>query len=199
MFFAATDMNAALATVYENFTFKNPTTTLPIIIWGIYFGFVIGGILSYYNKTYLGAVVRSLVKKGATSPETAVTFSQAGIKAGYFRRRAVFGDNALTKYVKTANPEECELEMREAYAFVRGLRRLFGREREKKFDAETAKFYVAEEKRIQAELRYSSKGSTLPVVVIGIVAAFAVAVLAINCIPYILELIDSVITMYKNL
>lgn len=192
-------MTVTLAAFYENFTFDNPVTTLPIIIWGIFAGFVIAGILSYYNKNYLGAVVRSLVKKGANAPESALTFADAGIKAGFLRRRAVFYDGALTKYVKVANPEECETEQAQESAFIRGARRVFSIERKKKYDAAKAKFYILEEKRIQAELRYTEKGTSLRAVIIGIVAAFIVAVVAIRCIPYILELVDSVITLYKKL
>jgi hypothetical protein len=189
----------SLVTVYENFTFKNPTTTLPIIIWGIYAGFVIAGILSYYNKNYLGAVVRALVKKGANSPENALTFEEAGISGGFLRRRAVFGDNALSKYVEIANSEECQYPAKKENAFVRGLRKFFGREQKNKYDAKKAKLYVLEEKRIQAELRYTEKGTTVLEITIGIVAAFVVAVAVTVCIPYILELVDSVITLYKNL
>ncbi len=192
-------MSVTLAAFYENFTFDNPVTTLPIIIWGIFAGFVIAGILSYYNKTYLGAVVRSLVKKGANCPEKALKLSETGIRADAVRFNAVCCDRALTKYVKIANPEECEIKAEKESAFVCGLRRFFNIERKKKYDAKTARFYILEEKRIQAELRYTEKGTSLISVAIGIVAAFVVAVVAIRCIPYILELVDSVITMYKNL
>ncbi len=192
-------MSVNLAVFYKNFSFDNPVTTLPIIIWGIFAGFVIAGILSYYNKSYLGEVVRSLVKKGANSPENAASFEEAGIRFIFLRGRAVFFDGALTKYVKVVNPEECELAQKAENSFVRGVRRVFGIERKKKYDAKKAKLYILEEKRIQAELRYTEKGTSLRAVIIGIVAAFIVAVVAIQCIPYILELIDSVITLYKKL
>jgi len=192
-------MRVTLATFYENFTLDNPTTTLPIIIWGIFAGFVIAAILSYYNKNYLGAVVRSLVKKGASCPENALTMSEAGVRADFLRRRAVFRDSALMKYVKIANPEECEFERAEAPAFIRGICRFFNIEIKKKYNARKAKLYILEEKRIQAEIRYTEKGTSLAQIAVGIVAAFVVAVVAIRCIPYILELVDSVITLYKNL
>ncbi len=192
-------MNIFLAEIYDNLVIDNPTTTLPVIIWGLYAGFVISGLLSLYNKIYLGDVVRALVKKGADSADSAVTFKEAGLKAGYFRCRAIFGDNPLSKYVKIANPFEAELPQKEEKPFVKGLRRLLGRERKKKYSAEKVKLYVLEEKRIQAELRYSSKGTSLPIILIGIVLAFILAVVVINCIPYLLDLIDSLITLYKNL
>lgn len=192
-------MNIFLAEIYDNLVIDNPTTTLPVIIWGLYAGFVISGLLSLYNKIYLGDVVRALVKKGADSADSAVTFKEAGLRAGYFRCRAVFGDNPLSKYVKIANPLEAELPQKEEKPFVKGLRKLLGRERKKKYSAEKVKLYVLEEKRIQAELRYSSKGTSLPVILVGIVLAFILAVVVINCIPYLLDLIDSLITLYKNL
>ena len=172
---------------------------MPIIIWGIYAGFVIAGILSYYNKNYLGAVVRALVKKGATSPENALTFDEAGVKGSALRCNAVFGENALAKYVKIANPEECAVAEKQESAFVRGLRKFFCVEKKKKYDSKKAKLYVLEEKRIQAELRYTAKGTSAFEIIIGIIAAFVVAVVAIISIPYILDLVDSVITLYKKL
>ncbi len=192
-------MNVFLAAYYENFTFKNPTTTLPIIIWGLYAGFVIAGLLSYYNKNYLGEVVRTLVKKGANSPEKAITFREASLVAGYFRCRALFGDNPLSRYVKIANPDEALLPEKAESAFVAGLRRFFGFARKKKYDAHKVKLYVLEEKRIQAEIRYSERGTSLLVIVIGAVLAFILAVVLTTCIPYLLDLLDSVISLYKNL
>ncbi|MBR6650116.1 MAG: hypothetical protein IKL36_01765 [Clostridia bacterium] len=192
-------MKVTLAAFYENFTFDNPVTTLPIIIWGIFAGFAIAGILAYYNKTYLGAVVRSLVKKGANCPEKAISLGETGIRAHALRFHAVCCDRALSKYVKIANPEECEIKAAKESAFLKGFCRFFSIERNKKYDAKKAKLYVPEEKRIQAELRYTEKGTSLATVAIGIGAAFVVAVVAIRCIPYVLELVDSVITMYKNL
>lgn len=192
-------MRVTLAAFYENFTFDNPVTTLPIIIWGLFAGFAIAGILSYYNKIYLGAVIRSLVKKGADCPEKALALHETGIRAHKLRFRAACYDGALTKYIIIANPEECEIKAEKESAFLRGLCRFFSIERKKEYDAHKAKFYIPEQKRIQAELRYAEKGTSLATVAIGIVAAFVVAVIAIKCIPYILELVDSVITMYKNL
>ncbi|MBQ7836835.1 MAG: hypothetical protein IJ389_06225 [Clostridia bacterium] len=192
-------MKIFLSSYYENFSFDNPLMTMTAVVWGLYFGFVIAGFLSYYNKNYLGAVIRALVKMGANSQDKAVTFGELGLKPGWLRVRAITGDNPLSKYVKIANGEQAELPDKKEAAVISGIRKMFGRARKKKYDAYKLKVYIPEEKRIQAEIRYSAKGTSLPVILVGALLAFIVAVIVVNCIPYLYDLIDSVITMYKNL
>ena len=195
-------MTFSAVTVYENFTLNNPVTTLSIIIWGLYAGFIVAGFSAYYNKVYLGEIIRRLVKKGASSKETAVSFGEAGIKAGLLRRKAVFGDTVVAKYVILANRDDCVIEMPPYNPVVRFLRRLFLGKTDKapvKYDISQAKFFVLEEKRIQAELRFEEKGNSLPFLLIGALIFFVIGVALTMCIPYILDLVDSVITLYKGL
>ena len=192
-------MKVFLADYYENFSFNNPLMTMTAVVWGLYFGFVIAGFLSYYNKNYLGAVVRALVKMGANSADKAVTLGELGLAAHFLRVRAITSDNPLSKYVKIANEEEALLPEKKESSVSKGVRKTFGRSRARRYDAEKLKIYILEEKRIQAEIRYSSKGTSLPIVLIGALLAFILAVVVVNCIPYLYDLIDSVITMYKNL
>lgn len=195
-------MNVLAVAFYDNFTFNNPVTTLSIIIWGLYVGFIAAGVSAYYNKVYLGEIIRRLVKCGATSAEAAVTLEDAGVKASFFRRKALFGENALRKYVVAANYDDITVECPPYNGFVRFMRMLFLGKKDKapvKYDIAEAKFYVPEEKRIQAEIRYEAKGNSLPFLLIGAVVFFLVGVGLTLCIPYILDLVDSVITLYKNL
>ena len=184
------------AAYYQNFKFDNPTTTLSIIIWGMYIGFMIGGALSVYNKGYLGEVIRCLAKRGINSPSNAVPIDQIGIKMGWLRRRNICAGGTLSRYVIIANPEECRINKKP----FSPLWRIIGiSERKTEYDHTKAKVYLLEKKRIQAEIRYSKKGTNIVVFLISAVAFLALAVALTFAIPYLLDLLDSTITMYKNL
>ena len=69
-----------LAVYYQNLDFNGPTLTLNNIIWGIFTGLVIGALVSYYNKVYLGKIVRALYKAEAFSKETQIQTNEANSK-----------------------------------------------------------------------------------------------------------------------
>lgn len=188
-------------TVYQNFELKNPTTTLAIIIWGLYIGFMIAGAMSIYNKGYLGEVVRALVKAGAHDAETAVFCDELGIRMGYFRRKNVLSGGLLSKYVKIVNPEECIIEKKPLSPLLAGLKKFFfgTSERKTEYDAKRAKIYLLEEKRIRAEIRYSNKGTNFGVFIVSAVVFLACVIGLTFAIPFLLDLLDSAITLYKNL
>ena len=43
----------------------NPITTLNIIIWSLYIGFIIGIIITVYNRFVLGSLIRRLIARTA--------------------------------------------------------------------------------------------------------------------------------------
>ncbi len=175
--------------------------TLAIVLWSIYVGFVIAGGLSVYHKCYLGEVVRALIKKKATDESSAVPAKELGIRMGYFRRKNVLGGGTLSKYVIVANPEESLVKKAPLKPFLSAVSRFFGGtgERKTEYGADTAKIYLLEDKRIQAEVRYSKKGTNALMFFVGAAVFLGITVALTFAIPYLLELLDDAITMYKNL
>lgn len=186
---------------YQNIRFENPVMTLAIVIWSLYIGFVIAGGLSVYHKCYLGDVIRALVKKGAKDKESAVKVDEIGIKMGYLRRRNVLSGGLLSKYVIVANPEESLVKKAPLSPFLSAMSKFFGGsgERRTEYDAEIARIYLLEEKRVQAEVRYSKKGTSYWMFLVSAVVFLALAVGLTFAIPYLLDLLDEAITLYKNL
>lgn len=186
---------------YQNIRFENPVMTLAIVIWSLYIGFVIAGGLSVYHKCYLGDVIRALVKKGAKDKESAVKIDEIGIKMGYLRRRNVLSGGLLSKYVIVANPEESLVKKAPLSPFLSAMSKFFGGsgERKTEYDAEIARVYLLEEKRVQAEVRYSKKGTGYWMFLVSAVVFLALAVGLTFAIPYLLDLLDEAITLYKNL
>lgn len=73
-----------------------------------------------------------------------------------------------------------------------------GRGQSEKIDFETAKFYISEEMKIRAELRYSQKGTDLVALIIGILVFAIAAAAAIWVVPKILTMLDDFITMITS-
>jgi hypothetical protein len=73
-----------------------------------------------------------------------------------------------------------------------------GRGQSEKIDFETAKFYIPEEMRIRAEMRYNQKGTDLVAFIIGIIVFAIAAAAAIWVVPKLLSMLDDFITMITS-
>ena len=62
----------------------NGEVPLSIILWSIFTGVFIAAIASFIIKVKFGAFMQALLDKKASSPETAMTLADTGIKAGFF-------------------------------------------------------------------------------------------------------------------
>jgi len=58
--------------------------TVPMIVWTVYIGIVIGVIMSYYNKAVLGKAIRTLLEKEAFGAEKALTAEELGFAGNRF-------------------------------------------------------------------------------------------------------------------
>lgn len=82
--------------------------SIPTLVWAMYAGIVIGILMMYYNKIYLGSAIRSILEKGAINEENAMNAEALGFKDKRLILRAI-EKGILQKYVK---PTEQEGEMR---------------------------------------------------------------------------------------
>ena len=163
-------------------------------IWAILGGFAAGLILSYHNKSYLGETVRRLCEKGATTPESALTLDELGLKPTFMRTRALREGGSLRKYVEIANRDEAltPLEQKKRPKIISFL---FPQREKYEHDFSRAKFYIPEEKKYAAEARYEHKASLSPLLlVISLAAIAAIGVAASFAAPKILKLIDDSLT-----
>lgn len=62
----------------------NGEVPLSIILWSIFIGVFIAAIASFIIKVKFGAFMQALLDNKASSPETAMTLADTGIKAGFF-------------------------------------------------------------------------------------------------------------------
>ena len=100
---------------YENLGFdRNTLFSLRLLVLGIFVGTIFACLSMAYNKQVLGNAVRRLLEKGATSPETALVYSDLGYSKKNFLIRHAFATSvSLRRVVKCVEEEEFYREQNE--------------------------------------------------------------------------------------
>ncbi len=150
----------------------NTITTLNIIVWSLFIGFIIAIFATLYNKFVIGKAVRALLKKEVHSEENAKTLAELEC------------DNPFVRFALRRN------------ASLRRIVYLSGdtEEEQQKYDRSSAKLYIPEERIHRAEVTYGTKDITVGTVLLSIVACVAVAILALIFIPELVTMLSNFIS-----
>ncbi len=169
--------------VYDNFSITERTanvvnTIIPALIWGI----IIAAIATFYSRRVVGSFVRTLCEKEAFGADESVTLFDVGL----FRSTVVrheLSHNAFLRKVVFCREEQAFLEEK-------------GKDATYKIDFTKDHFYIPEDLKYRAEIRYSTKGSTWIYVVLTVVLVPVVVGLLCRFMPNILQAIDSLMTFF---
>lgn len=186
-----------MSLVYENFELYNPTISLEMIVWSLCVGLAIGAAASYINRRVVGDFVRRLLREEIHSPEKAVSLEKIGCAKNIFVRHALREGTALRRIVLCANEEEMVLKKPSSQKSAVFFRKLFSLEDEPKriLDLNRARFYIPEESRIGAELRYDAKGTTLPNLILSLILLAGIGFAALYVLPELFTLMDNFLTL----
>lgn len=183
---------------YQNFALDNATVSLTVIIWAICLGLAFGVIAYTFSRHSQSKIVEKLFSGGHTSEDDAVTVAELGLKNSRLLRSNLKDHKPLRKYIVIANPDECRIGVKKSF-FTSVYRFFRGEYPAPRYDLERAKLYMPEEATRTARARYASKGSPYPVAIIFALLFILCAVGITLCMPKLLELVDTMITAYKNL
>jgi len=184
-----------ISAAYKHLKFYNRILTLNGLIWGVWGGFVLGLFLTWYHHSYLGEVVRQLLKKEALSPDSALTLEELGIKKRRVLTAALKEENTLRRVIDIANPEEClsPLPDKGGSGFTK---KIFPQKKRYSYDFDKMKLYIPEEKKFRAESRYEQKKTRSPLwLIVWVIALTALAAAATVVIPDLLQLLDNFLSM----
>lgn len=148
----------------------NSVTTLNIIVWSLFIGFIIAIGITLYNKIVLGKLVRTLIEKDATSPERALTLGDVGA-ANPLIKLALRRGGSLRRVVRIIE-ENAEGDAKE--------------------DIETGKFYIPDECMHRAKTVYDKPETSVFSVLLAIIAFLILAMVAFIAIPDIVQLIANI-------
>lgn len=153
---------------------------MELVIWCMFIGIMLASVFMFYQKKVIGAFVRALLKAEASDLSSAKSLTELGFARSYPVRSALRGGGALRKLVWESNDNYIENEKGVKYSA-----------RQTPMDVNTARFYISEENRIRAELRYSEKGSDIFMLIISALVFLMLAYLAVTFLPDLLDLLKN--------
>ncbi len=179
-----------------------------LLILGIAIGLIVASAVMCYTRTKLGRFVRILVKNECLSPENAKTLRELGEFRNASVRRALSRGMTLRKYVRCVEESDFDAALaKEAAAealkrapwwkkILVGVRNFFvGDDIGFRPDFRTAHFYLPEETKDRAEIRFDRRGSGWPMVILIAVVSLVFASVLCKLLPDILQLMDNIISM----
>ncbi len=187
--------------LYTNFELRNPFISLELIVWSLFAGFIIAALMAIYNKRLIGGFVKQILREECLSPETAKTVTELGYGTDWFIKNALRTDTVLRRFVVRIDKEKPEGEDSETAESPENAGKNKKAPRSPKHDVidfETAKFYIPEELKYRADVRYASKGTNFFMFGVCVVVFAAAAFAAIYIIPDLIQLIDNFITTMRT-
>ncbi len=178
---------------------KNPFISPLLILIAIFAGALIAVIVALYNKRYIGEVARKIIQSGANSPENAKTLDEFGLGKSLLAGHALCKNIVLRRFAKCVEEEDFYREqnrLREEHE-QSGNGKKF-KETTYPIYAKTAHFYIPEESRIKAEIRFEKKGSGWGSAVFSILIICIVFVVLLFTLPLLLEKLNDVIGSFKK-
>ena len=181
---------------YDNFDIDVNSPSFLFLIWGLYAGILLGVLFSLITRVHSYKVIHALTENGAEDRESAKTLDELGFGKNLIIKRMLRTNAPLRKLVLCAN--ETELPPRK----MSGIRRFW---REKflkdplppKTDFSIARFYLPEEKRVTAEVRYTVEGHPIRNFILAVVGLTAVALFTVFALPELLTMLDNLITQLR--
>ena len=188
---------------FENFNVQARTiATIRMMILGITIGLIIAAAASVYNKRHLGALIRTMIEKDCMSPDKALTLEELGYHKSLGIRNAVKSGGTLWRWARCQEEDVYMAEMARKREEFDKLHE--GESKPPKFkeidfkrDVKTMHFYLPEEKKYAAEIKFDKKGFRWSGVVIVAIVSLILSVLICYMLPDVLKYIDNFITIMR--
>lgn len=166
---------------YANFTFDAAArTTVRNVILGFAIGILIAALYAFYQKNVPGKVIHALLRAEAFSEETAKTAAELGLDGKFFALFELKHNAMLKKLV--------------VCVCVRmGVPRKAENEADGGEEADGEAYYIPEELKYRAEVRYEKKGNGPVALIITVVLTAVLAILLIRLTPALLTVADHIL------
>ena len=158
---------------FEHFNFNAAAAkNAGLIVMAVWLGVVLAALYNFYMRHVPGSAVRALLAAGALSPESAKTAEELQLSR-LARRELIFGSvlSRIVRYVGDEPAEDGTCAPRDA----------------------TARYYIPEEQKYRAEIRFESKGNGTVGLILTAVLGFGLALLVIRLLPWFLGVIDNIL------
>ncbi len=190
-------------TEYENL---NMGGSIPVswIVIALFLGVAVAAVWIVVSKRLYSGFVSRLIENDCLSPEGAMTLPELSYADKLAVRYAVRKSVALRRVVRCREEEEWERENEQRakeYAQMLAenpkLPKKF-KAKEIKYDLDSFHFYIPEEEKTTAQTKFSSKGTSIWMLVLALGLMTAVLFVLLLFLPSVMALIDSTVGQFKN-
>ena len=139
-----------------------------------------------YKRSLMIDTVKQMIRRGATSEESAMTLTELGLGASRGIRKAVLHDSRLRRMVKIVG------EVRPTYEeYVAKMKKSKGRAKDDELDPKTDRIYIPNEALERAKFVYNTYNTSLLKTSLTCVFILAVSICLILASPSILSVVDA--------
>lgn len=156
------------------------SVSFELVVWCVYAGIMIAGIMAVYNKRFLGEFVRKLIDEEAFSPDKALTLEELGLEKNSLLKYEIKRGVVFKSIVYEKDDDVVITDGSAAPVY------------HKELDFEKARFYVPFELRHRAGLKFDKKGTHYMLLVFSAIFFLILALLVIYLSGPFIELIADV-------
>lgn len=149
----------------------NSVTTLNIIVWSLFIGFMLAIGVTVYNRLMIGPMVRKLIERKAFCENTAVSAVEAGC-TNPFVRFAMRRNSSLRRIVRIKGDSD---------------------EKQSSVPMSGAYLYIPDDKLHRAETLYGNSGMSAGSVLLAVLAFFIIAVVSFIVVPDLITMLSNFI------
>jgi hypothetical protein len=179
---------------------ESSLVTLPMVAVAAIIGMCLAAIAAIFNKRYLGDFARALISAEALTPESAQTLEQLGYLKNTTIRSSLKNGTTLRRVVKCVEEEQYYAELkkkREEFEQTNKDPKAKFKEVPFKMDVSAAHFYIPEDLKYTAELKFEKKGTDWLSFMLVVVGSIALALLLIWVVPELLQMTDNFLGMFS--
>lgn len=177
--------------------------TIRLLIVGITVGIIIASISTVYSKRYIGDFVRKLLYEECFDANSAKTLYDLGYLKSPGIRGVIKSGGSLSRWVRCVEEDEFMTEIgkkREEFAesHKNDTKPPKFKEPEFKRDCNTMHFYIPEDKKYAAEVKFDSKGANFISLLLVIIVSVAICAFVFYMLPDVIKMVDNFITIING-
>lgn len=177
--------------------------TIRLLIVGITVGIIIASISTVYSKRYIGDFVRKLLYEECFDANSAKTLYDLGYLKSPGVRGVIKSGGSLSRWVRCVEEDEFMTEIgkkREEFAesHKNDTKPPKFKEPEFKRDCNTMHFYIPEDKKYAAEVKFDSKGANFISLLLVIIVSVAICAFVFYMLPDVIKMVDNFITIING-
>lgn len=187
----------------QNFTLGTGSlVSLQIIIIGLTIGIIVASFSTIFNKRYVGDFIRKMIYEECFDAKSSKTLYELG----YYRSPAIRGmiksGGTLSRWVRCVEEDEFLTEVNKKRVEFDELHKEDKKkpkfdEPEFKRDVNTMHFYLPEEKKYAAEVKFDKVGANIGGAIIVTLLSIALCAFLCYILPDMLQFLDNFIGVMK--